>query len=101
MEIILNIPDELARQVASEGKDPARVALEALALEGYRAERLSESAVRQMLGFESRIQVHVFLKEHGVHLHYDLSDLDRDRLTSERLRAKQSGPESNSDPRLG
>jgi hypothetical protein len=53
MEITIKIPDELARQVASEGKEPARVALEALALEGYRAEQLSESAVRQMLGFES------------------------------------------------
>jgi hypothetical protein len=101
MEIILKIPDELARQVASEGKDPARVALEALALEGYRAERLSESAIRQLLGFESRIQVHAFLKEHGVHLHYDLSDLDRDRVTSERARAKQSSSEPTHEPRLG
>jgi hypothetical protein len=91
MEITLKIPDELARQFASEGKDPARVALEALALEGYRAERLSESAIRQLLGFESRIQVHAFLKEHGVYLHYDLSDLDHDRVTSERSRAKGSG----------
>jgi hypothetical protein len=83
MEITLKIPDGLAQQVASEGKDPARVALEALALEGYRAQLLSESAVRQMLGFESRIQVHGFLKEHGVHLHYDLSDLNHDRVTSD------------------
>ncbi len=59
MEIILQIPDELARQVASEGKDPAHVALEALALEGYRVEQISESAIRQLLGFESRIQVHL------------------------------------------
>ena len=58
MEITLKIPDELAQRVASEGKEPARVALEALALEGYRTERLSESAIRQMLGFDSRIQVH-------------------------------------------
>jgi hypothetical protein len=101
MEIILNIPDELARQVVSAGKDPARVALEALALEGYRAERLSESTVCQMLGFESRIQVHAFLKEHGVHLHYDLSDLDRDRVTSELLRAKRTDPELPNEPRLG
>jgi hypothetical protein len=101
MEITLNIPDELARQVASEGKDPARVALEALALEGYRAERLSESAVRQMLGLESRIQVHAFLKEHGIHLHYDVSDLDRDRVTSERMRAMRSGPEPSNEPHLG
>jgi hypothetical protein len=75
--ITLNIPDELARQVASEAEDPARVAREALALEGYRAAQVSESAVRQMLRFDSRIQVHAFLKEHGIHLHYDLSDLDR------------------------
>jgi Uncharacterised protein family (UPF0175) len=101
MEITLKIPDEVARQVVSEGKDPARVALEASALEGYRAELLSESAIRQLLGFESRMQVHAFLKEHGVHLHYDLSDLDRDRVTSERLRAKRSGSEPTNEPRLG
>jgi hypothetical protein len=80
---------------------PARVALEALALEGYRSELLSESAVRQMLGFETRIQVHAFLKEHGIHLHYDLSDLDSDRITSERLRAKRSGPEPTNEPHCG
>jgi hypothetical protein len=49
MRITLDIPDEFARQVATEGKDPARVALEALALEGYRTELLSEAALRQML----------------------------------------------------
>lgn len=88
VEIIINIPDELAHQVAPEGKDPARVALEALALEGYRTELLSESAVRQMLGFQSRIEVHTFLKEHRVYLHYDVSDLKRDEETARRLRPK-------------
>ena len=101
MENIHKIPNELARQVASEGKDPARVALEGLALEGYRAERLSESAIRQMLGFESRIQIHAFLKERGVHLHNDLSDLDRDRVTFERSWAKRNGPEPTNEPRFG
>jgi Uncharacterised protein family (UPF0175) len=65
VEITVNIPDEFARQVTPEGSDPARVALEALALEGYRAERLSESAVRQMLGFEARMEVHAFLNSMG------------------------------------
>lgn len=100
MEITLKIPDEFARQVASEGKDPARVALEALALEGYRAELLSESEVRQMLGLETRVQVHAFLKEHGIHLHYDLSDLDGDRITSERLRSKRTPPKPANEPPL-
>jgi hypothetical protein len=88
MEIILNIPDELARQVASAGKEPARVALEALALEGYRAGLLSESAVREMLGFETRMEVHAFLKQHGVYLQYDVAELHQDQATAEKLRAR-------------
>jgi Uncharacterised protein family (UPF0175) len=91
VEITINIPDELAHQVAREGKDPARVALEALAVEGYRSELLSESALRRMLGFQSRIEVHAFLKEHGVYLHYDVSDLKHDQETSRRLRSKLQG----------
>ncbi len=89
MEITLKIPDELARKVASEGRDPARVALEALAIEGYRAELLFESAFRQMLGFDSRMEVHAFLKQHGVYLHYDVADLEQDRVTAEKLRERR------------
>jgi len=77
MEITLNFPDELARQVGSKGQKPARVALETLALEGYSTELLFESALWQMLGFETRMEVHAFLKEHGVHQPYDVSDLSR------------------------
>lgn len=87
----LLIPDEVARQVAPEGKDPARVLLEALAVEGYRTELLSESALRQMLGFQSRIEVHAFLKQHGVYIHYDVSDLKQDEETASRLRSKLYG----------
>ncbi|MGD0842310.1 MAG: UPF0175 family protein [Candidatus Acidiferrales bacterium] len=101
MEITLKIPDDLARQVASKGKDPARVALEALALEGYRTGLMSESAVRQMLGFETRIDVHAFLKQHGVYLHYDVADLEQDQATAEQLRAKLQHEESSRNPRLG
>jgi hypothetical protein len=89
VDIVLKIPDELARQVAPDGKDPSRVALEALALEGYRSELLSESAVRQMLGFETRMQVHAFLKDHGVYIHYDISDFEQDQATSQHLRGKR------------
>lgn len=88
MEITLNIPDDLARQVSREGCDPARVTLEALALEGYRAELLSESAVRRMLGFDTRMEVHAFLKQHGVYLHYDLDDLEKGHASAQKLREK-------------
>src|SRR5580693_372872 len=101
MEITLNIPDELARQVTPEGSDPARVALEALALEGYRAERLSESAVRQMLGFETRIEVHAFLKQHGVYMHYDIADLEQDQVTAKKLRGRLQYEMASGGPQQG
>jgi Uncharacterised protein family (UPF0175) len=55
---------------------------------GYRTVRLSESAVRQMLGFETRMEVHVFVKQHGVYLHYDVADLEQDQVTAEKLRGR-------------
>lgn len=89
MQITLDIPDELAAQMISGGTNVSRAALEALALEGYRTERLSESAIRRLLGFETRMEVHAFLKEHGVYLHYSLADLERDRESAVRVRAKR------------
>jgi hypothetical protein len=77
MHIAIDIPDNIAGVIAPE-KDPARAALEALALEGYRSQRLGESAVRRLLGFQTRMDVHGFLKEHGVYLHYTMEDLDHD-----------------------
>ena len=82
MTIAVEIPDELAGTLSTEGQDPARAVLEAVALEGYRTDRLSESDIRQLLGFETRMEVHGFLKEHGVFLHYTLEDLEHDTATA-------------------
>jgi uncharacterized protein UPF0175 len=87
VQITLNIPDELVSPIASAGLDPARFALEALAVEGYRTEQFSESDIRQLLGFENRLQVHAFLKKHGAYLHYSLDDLEQDRNAALRIRA--------------
>jgi hypothetical protein len=62
VEITLHIPEDLAARIIPEGQDPARAALEALAVEGYRSQRLSDSQVRQLLGFDTRMEVHAFLK---------------------------------------
>lgn len=87
MQVTLDIPDNLAQQLIAAGKDPSREALEALAVEGYRTERLTESEVRQMLGYETRMQVHALLKEHNVYLHYSSEDLETDAKTSEYARS--------------
>ncbi len=89
MQITFNIPDDLASQIVSDGQDLSRAALEALAVEGYRTERLSESEIRQLLGFETRMEVHAFLKEHGAYMHYSLTDLEQDHESAVRMRAKR------------
>jgi hypothetical protein len=48
----------------------------------YNTKWFSEGQLRQMLRFSSRMQVHAFLKEYGVHLHYSLEDLEQDREIS-------------------
>ena len=85
MPITVDVPQGYAAQIVAAGQDPSRTALEALALEGYRSERLSESGVRRMLGYETRMEVHAFLKEHDVPLHFSLADLEQDRETMKRL----------------
>jgi predicted HTH domain antitoxin len=82
MQVTLTIPDALAEQLIAAGQDPARAALEALAVEGYRTQRLSESEIRQMLGYETRMEVHALLAAHDVCLHYSLDDLETDAETS-------------------
>lgn len=87
MQVTLTIPDDLAAQLIRVGKDPAR---EALAVEGYRTERLTESEVRQMLGYETRMQVHALLAEHDICLHYSLENLQQDIDASNKLHAQRN-----------
>ena len=90
MQVTVTIPDDLAAQLTAAGKDPACAALEALAIEGYRAGRLSENEVRVMLGYETRMQVHALLKEHDVYLNYSMSDLEQDIRASDELYAMRA-----------
>jgi hypothetical protein len=60
MHIDLQVPDDVGSVLQSQYSDLSRAALEALALEGYRTGRLTESQVRRLLGFETRMEVHAF-----------------------------------------
>ncbi len=78
MTITLNLPEDIARQMAARGQDPARAALEAPATEGHRSGTLTEEQVRRMLDFETRAEVHAFLKQHNVYLNYSTEDFKDD-----------------------
>ena len=78
MTLTFNLPEDIARELSSGGADLSRIALESLALEGYRSGQISEEQVRRMLGFESRWDVHGFFKDRGVYLNYKMSELQED-----------------------
>jgi hypothetical protein len=85
MQIILNLPEDIAADLTAKGEDLSRTALEAFALEAYRAEKLSTAQLRRLLGYQTRAQVHEFLKTHGVYLHYTVADLEHDRRAGDAL----------------
>ena len=90
MQVIFDIPDTLAKQLAVDGKSPASAALEALAVEGYRTHLLSEAEMRRMLGFETRMEVHALLAAHDVPLHYTEEHLRQDIHASDELAAQRA-----------
>jgi hypothetical protein len=84
MDFLLHIPDDFAAQL-SAGGDLKREALEALALESYRAGRLTKAGLRRVLGIGSRYELDGFLKAHDVYEPYTLEDLERERDAFQRL----------------
>jgi len=85
VNITLELPEDIARQLSTEWHDLGRAALEGLALEAYRARKLTSDQMRRLLDFETRFELDGFLKQHGVWLNYSIDDLRRDRETHERL----------------
>jgi hypothetical protein len=80
MQLTVEIPDDMAQSLTPNGEDPARTALEAVAIEGYRSGSLSPAQTRRLLGFETRYELDGFLKAHNVWEHaYSLEDLEQDR----------------------
>jgi Uncharacterised protein family (UPF0175) len=88
MQITIEIPDDLAATLSASGQDPARAALEAIALEAYRQRHLSGYQLRMLLGISSRYELDGFLKQRQVY-DYTLEDFEKDLAGIRELRAKQ------------
>jgi len=69
--LTLEIPDDVAATVAASGRDLSRAALEAFAVEEYRARRLTDAQFRRLLGI-SRFKADEILKSHAVWLDPEL-----------------------------
>jgi predicted HTH domain antitoxin len=79
MNLIIQLPDDLARRLSAAGGDLSRRALEGLAIEEYKSGHLTSAELRRLLGFRTRMALDGFLKAHGILLDYTLADLEQER----------------------
>jgi hypothetical protein len=91
MQITLELPEDIALGLESKWKDLSRAALESLALEAYRSHALTSAQLRRLLGFETRMQVDAFLKDHEIY-DYTAADFEQDRETLRQLRMREGQP---------
>jgi predicted HTH domain antitoxin len=74
VQITVELPNDLAQH-----PDPAREAVEALAIAGYRAGKLTAFQAGRLLGFTSRFDFEGFLKQRNILDHaYNAEDLEAD-----------------------
>lgn len=89
VKVWLDLPDAAVAQLAQEGQDLSRAALEALAIDAYRMNRVTGYQLCQLLEIASRDDLDRFLKHHGVPLEYTIEDFEREGATSARLWQKR------------
>lgn len=83
MQITVELPDDIALH-----PEAGREALQALAIEGYRSEKLTHHQAAQLLGL-TRFEFDGFLRDRQIYDHaYSVEDLDRDLADLEKLRAQ-------------
>jgi len=90
MVIIFTVPDDMAAPLLPHGEDPARAALQALALQAFRERRLTGFQLRTLLGISSRYELDGFLKVHGIEK-YTAEDFEHDLGTLSETRDKADG----------
>ena len=84
MNFTVEIPDDLAGRL-SAGGDLSRRALEALAAEEYKRDRLTKPELQRLLGIETGYELDGFLKAHDVWIEYTGEDAERERKSLQRL----------------
>ncbi|MCX6612104.1 MAG: UPF0175 family protein [Acidobacteria bacterium] len=87
MQVTLEVPEDLALLLGENSAVLSRAALEALALEGLRGDKITVAQARRMLGIASRYEMDGFLKTHGFMLPLSVEDIVRDAETAIRFRS--------------
>lgn len=86
MQITVELPNDLTQR-----PDPAREALEAIAIAGYRSGNLTAYQAGRLLGLTSRFEFEAFLKNRGVYEQaYSVEDLEEDLENLRKLKGASS-----------
>lgn len=78
MNIAIEIPDDIARQLEARTGQVSRAVLEAVAIEAYRSGAITPAQVQQMLGLSSRWETEALLRRAEAYHDYTMDDLERD-----------------------
>jgi predicted HTH domain antitoxin len=95
MQFTVELPDDLASQLIPAGSDPARTALEDMAVAAYRARRLTEHQLATLLGM-GRYELDGFLKEREVWFDLSADDLEQELAAGQKLWQKRRDEQESS-----
>ena len=90
MKMMLDIPDELARELSAKYQNIGRAAIEALAAVAYEKDVLSLEQVRRLLALPSCWEARDVLKSHGVWPGLSVEDVLSDMQVLETMRSPSS-----------
>jgi chromosome segregation and condensation protein ScpB len=85
MNVTVEIPDDLAPRLTAGGHDLSREALEMIAAEAYKQDRITKPELQRLLGIETSYQLDGFLKAHDIWIEYTLEDAAREQRSLDRL----------------
>src|SRR5579871_6328250 len=97
MNLTVQIPDELVGRLTVAGADLSRQALEALAAEAYKHDRLTRPELQQLLGLHTAFELEGFLKAHDIESKGQSGpvqgafDAEKARAAGVRIRALRKG----------
>ena len=86
MQVVVEIPDDIAQRLDRTAADLSRHLLELMVADAYDRGTISTAEVRRILQLPNRLSVHAFLKRMGMYLNYDEIELERDLQTLQNFR---------------
>ena len=84
MQVTIELPSDVAKQLEQKWGDVSRHILETVALEGYQAGQLTTAQLREMLGYETPMELDALLQRTSIYRNVVEDELEQDFEASRR-----------------